>query len=207
MSVPVSLIGGFGRGSAQMRPPVMASGFQGRSSPASRTTTPLSGLSRAILTPSPIFPASRLSPLRLFCSATKRASSLPMMRPSPPITCRRPSLSVSGLSQMPASFPFLSNAGSATCGCGYFLPGEMNFPGDCPRARPDCCRAARPAAASSSARARLNSWPAVFTARSLRGSRISWAVAFSGELFMAFIQPSRLSVYTWTCCFIRDNPT
>jgi hypothetical protein len=45
---------------------------------------------------------------------------------------RQPSLSVSGLSQIPASFPFLSNAGNATCGFGYFFPGEMNLPGELP---------------------------------------------------------------------------
>ncbi|SWA80035.1 Uncharacterised protein [Klebsiella pneumoniae] len=116
MSAPACGTGATGAGSAHTRPPVMAPGFQGRSSPASRTTTPVSGLSRAILTPSPIFPASRLSPLRLFCSATNRASSLPIIRPPPPIASSRPSRSVSGLSQIPAAFPFLSNAGSATCG-------------------------------------------------------------------------------------------
>ena len=47
------------------RPPVMAPGFHGRPSPAILTTTPLSGLSRAIRTPSCILSASRLSPLRL----------------------------------------------------------------------------------------------------------------------------------------------
>jgi hypothetical protein len=93
----------------------------GRSSPASRTTTPLSGLSRDPDAFAHI-PGQQTFAVATVLQRHKRASSLPMMRPSPPITCRRPSLSVSGLSQMPASFPFLSNAGSATCGCGYFCP-------------------------------------------------------------------------------------
>ena len=123
--------------STHTRPPVMAPGFHGRPSPAILTTTPLSGLSRAIRTPSCILSASRLSPLRLPCRATNCASPLPFTRPSP-LNPRSPfpSSEVSGFSQIPADLPLRSNAGSATYGCGYLRPGAINRAGLSPPASP-----------------------------------------------------------------------
>ncbi|CNU91434.1 Uncharacterised protein [Salmonella enterica subsp. enterica serovar Bovismorbificans] len=171
-------------------PPVMATGFHGRPSPAIRTTTPLSGFSRAIRTPSCMLPASRLSPLRLPCRATNCASSLPFTRPSP-VNPRSPAPSsvVSGFSQIPADLPLRSNAGSATYGCGYLRPGAIKRARLSPCASPALRSTARPTATSRSSRAVLNRRSAFIISRSDLGSSTSWAVPFCSALLMALTQP------------------
>ncbi len=84
------------------------------------------GLSRSHSDALPIFPEPA-GFLRCSCSAAPQAGVFIAHNSSlSPIASSRPSRSVSGLSQIPAAFPFLSNAGSAVR-LRVLFPGEMNF--------------------------------------------------------------------------------
>ncbi len=99
ISAPAERVSGI----SPTRPPVMVLGFHGRPSPDS-PPPPLSGLSRAIRTPSYIS-ASRLS--RYGClRSTNCASLAAFTRPSPEAPQPFPSSVVSGFSQIPADLRY-----------------------------------------------------------------------------------------------------